>query len=105
MQSAHRGRWRLSSPSSRRRRGRRAPADPAASPRATWSSRPRAWASTRTGWTLALRTAGRGARNNKLAWRGFYSYNRLTDDWAEFALKNDKPFYFSRVRSYGLGEQ
>ncbi|KAK0656596.1 hypothetical protein B0T16DRAFT_425137 [Cercophora newfieldiana] len=53
---------------------------------------------------LALRSAGKGVgtRNNKLVWRGFYSYNRLTDDWAEFALKNDKPFFFSRVKSYGV---
>ena len=41
-------------------------------------------------------------KNNKLIWRGFYSYNRLTDDWAEFALKNDKPYFFSRVKSYGV---
>ncbi|RWA11443.1 hypothetical protein EKO27_g3663 [Xylaria grammica] len=53
---------------------------------------------------LSLRSAGRSARNNKLIWRGFWSYNRLTDDWAQFTLKNDKPFFFSRVRSYGLGE-
>lgn len=52
---------------------------------------------------LALRSAGKsGTKNNKLIWRGFYSYNRLTDDWAEFALKNDKPFFFSRVKSYGV---
>ncbi len=51
---------------------------------------------------LSLRTAGRSARNNKLVWRGFWSYNRLTDDWAQFTLKNDKPFFFSRVRSYGV---
>jgi F-box protein 9 len=53
---------------------------------------------------LSLRTAGKAARNNKLVRRGFYSYNRLTDDWGEFALKNEKPFFFSRVKSYGLGE-
>lgn len=55
---------------------------------------------------LTLRNAGTkgsGARNNKLAWKGFWSYNKLTDDWAEFSLKNDKPFFFSRVKSYGLG--
>ncbi|KAK5634815.1 hypothetical protein RRF57_010528 [Xylaria bambusicola] len=55
---------------------------------------------------LSLRSAGRSTRNNKLVWRGFWSYNRLTDDWAQFTLKNDKPFFFSRVRSYGVtGEQ
>jgi F-box protein 9 len=53
---------------------------------------------------LSLRSAGKGARNNKLVWRGFYSYNKLTDDWGEFLLKNDKPFFFSRVKSYGFGE-
>ena len=52
---------------------------------------------------MSLRSAGRGAKNNKLVWRGFYSYNKLTDDWAEFRLKNDKPFFFSRVKSYGMG--
>jgi F-box protein 9 len=52
---------------------------------------------------LSLRSAGKGAKNNKLVWRGFYSYNRLTDDWAEFGLKNDKAFFFSRVKSYGTG--
>lgn len=56
--------------------------------------------------SLAMRSAGRkeGTRNNKLAWRGFWSYNKLTDDWAEFGLKNDKPFFWSRVGSYGTGE-
>lgn len=29
-------------------------------------------------------------RNNKLKWKGFWSYNRLADDWGEFALKHDK---------------
>ncbi|KAF2803761.1 uncharacterized protein BDZ99DRAFT_502984 [Mytilinidion resinicola] len=50
-----------------------------------------------------LGSAGRAARNNKLAWKGYWSYNRLTDDWAEFGLKNDRPFHFSRVKSYGMG--
>ncbi|KAF5020919.1 hypothetical protein F66182_7071 [Fusarium sp. NRRL 66182] len=53
---------------------------------------------------LSLRSAGKGSRNNKLVWRGFYNYNKLTDDWGEFGLKNDKPFFFSRVKSYGCGE-
>jgi len=48
-------------------------------------------------------SAGRkdGTRNNKLTWKGFWSYNRLTDDWGEFGLKNDKAYYWSRVKSYG----
>ncbi|KAF2278389.1 uncharacterized protein EI97DRAFT_431616 [Westerdykella ornata] len=49
---------------------------------------------------LALGSAGRGARNNKLMWQGYWSYNRLTDDWAEFMRKNERPFYWSRVKSY-----
>ncbi len=54
---------------------------------------------------LALKSAGRagGTRNNKLNWKGFWSYNKLTDDWAEFGLRNDKAFFWSRVRSYGMG--
>ncbi|KAI1384059.1 uncharacterized protein F4822DRAFT_59634 [Hypoxylon trugodes] len=54
---------------------------------------------------LTFQNARKAARNNnKLGWKGFWSYNKLTDDWAEFALKNDKPFFFSRVKSYGVGE-
>ncbi|KAK8175081.1 hypothetical protein IWX90DRAFT_423242 [Phyllosticta citrichinensis] len=50
---------------------------------------------------LALGSAGKTApRNNKLSWLGYWSYNRLTDDWAEFGLKNDKPFYWSRVKRW-----
>ncbi|MCJ1406044.1 hypothetical protein MMC19_000109 [Ptychographa xylographoides] len=55
--------------------------------------------------SLALRSASSRAgatRNNKLVWRGFWSYNRLTDDWAEFGLRNDRPFFWSRVRSWGV---
>jgi F-box protein 9 len=51
---------------------------------------------------LAMGTAGKGARNNKLAWKGFYSFNPLTGDWAEFTMRNSKPYFFSRVRSYGV---
>ncbi|GAB7361389.1 hypothetical protein MBLNU230_g1442t1 [Neophaeotheca triangularis] len=53
---------------------------------------------------LRLGHAGKGTRNNKLSWKGFWSYNRLTDDWGEFGLKNDRAFYWSRVRSFGLGD-
>ncbi|KAM3566045.1 hypothetical protein ARSEF4850_001015 [Beauveria asiatica] len=55
---------------------------------------------------LQVRSAGKltASRNNKLVLYGFYSYNKLTEDWAEFVLKNNKPFFFSRVRSYGLGD-
>lgn len=56
--------------------------------------------------SLSVRSAGRasGTRNNKLAWKGFWSYNKLTDDWAEFGLRNDRAFFWSRVGSYGMGE-
>jgi F-box protein 9 len=53
---------------------------------------------------LALRTAGKSASNNKLTWRGFYSYNKSTEEWDEFTLKDIKPFFFSRVKSYGFSE-
>ncbi len=52
---------------------------------------------------LTLAHAGKAARNNKLAWKWFGSWNRLTDDWGEFGLKNDRAFYWSRVKSYGVG--
>ncbi|WEW58010.1 hypothetical protein PRK78_003477 [Emydomyces testavorans] len=42
------------------------------------------------------------AKNTKLIWKGYWSYNRLTDDWAEFGLRNDKAFVFRRVRGWGL---
>lgn len=42
-------------------------------------------------------------KNNKLVWVGFWSWNILTDDWAEFGLRNDRPFWWSRVGSYGMG--
>jgi F-box protein 9 len=51
---------------------------------------------------LALTHAGKGARNNKLAWKGFWSRHRITDDVGEFALRNDRAFYWSRVKSFGV---
>ena len=56
---------------------------------------------------LQLRKASknpRATRNNRLDWLGFWSYNTLTDDWAEFNLKNDRSFFWSRVKSFGNGE-
>ncbi|KAG9249266.1 hypothetical protein BJ878DRAFT_410896 [Calycina marina] len=53
---------------------------------------------------LSLRSAGKGAMNNKLVCGGFWSYNKLTDDWAEFSRRNEKPLFWSRVRSYGKRE-
>jgi F-box protein 9 len=103
MQHALRGRWKLSPPSS----------DPSTS---TNSEEPEGSLTIETlgidpekytyVLSLALKSAGRasGARSNKLAWRGFWSYNKLTDDWAEFGLRNDRAFFWSRVGSYGHGE-
>ncbi|KAF2419767.1 hypothetical protein EJ08DRAFT_598784 [Tothia fuscella] len=52
---------------------------------------------------MTLASAGRGAKNNKINWKGYWSWNRLTDDWAEFVMKNYQPFWWSRVKSWGLG--
>ncbi|EGP83469.1 uncharacterized protein MYCGRDRAFT_77140 [Zymoseptoria tritici IPO323] len=52
---------------------------------------------------LALAHAGKGARNNKLAWKGFWSWDKEREDFGRFELRNDKAFYWSRVKSYGLG--
>lgn len=46
-------------------------------------------------------TRARATRTNcRLNWKGYWLYNRETDDWGEFLLRNDKNFVFSRVRSY-----
>lgn len=52
---------------------------------------------------LKMTSAGKTVKNNKLAWNGFWNYNKLTDDWGEFTLRNDKAFFWSRVKSYGMG--
>lgn len=48
---------------------------------------------------FSLGSSGRkdGTRNNKLSWKGFWSYNRLTDDWGEFHLKHDRALYVIRL--------
>lgn len=53
---------------------------------------------------LSLRTAGKAGRNNRLVWRGFYSYNKTAEVWDELSLNEFKPFFFSRVKSYGFGD-
>lgn len=47
---------------------------------------------------FSLGSSGRkdGTRNNKLSWKGFWSYNRLTDDWGEFHLRHDRALYVDR---------
>lgn len=47
--------------------------------------------------TTAARQLVPATKLNKLAWRAFWCWNRLTDDLAEFSLRNDKPFFWSRV--------
>lgn len=42
------------------------------------------------------------SKNTKLVWKGFWSYNKLTDDWGEFGLRNDRAFVFRRVRGWGV---
>ncbi|KKK13435.1 F-box protein [Aspergillus rambellii] len=42
------------------------------------------------------------SRNTKMVWKGYWSYDKLTDDWAEFGLKNDRAFVFRRVRGWGM---
>lgn len=49
---------------------------------------------------LRFASAGRGARNNKLNWVGYWCHNKLTDDVGEFGLKNDRPYFWSRVKSW-----
>ena len=61
-------------------------------------------------YKMMLRLESAGARkagttrNNKMVWLGYWSYNKLSDDWAEFGLKNDRAFFWSRVKSYAAGE-
>lgn len=37
-------------------------------------------------------------KHNKLKWRNFWSVNKITQDEAEFSLKNDKAYYFVKSR-------
>ncbi|KAI5797865.1 hypothetical protein DFH27DRAFT_483527 [Peziza echinospora] len=50
---------------------------------------------------LALGSVGRRQRGNRLAWKGYWAWNRVSGDLAEFGLRNDKPFFWSRVASWG----
>lgn len=52
--------------------------------------------------TSAKSSPSNTSKNTKLMWKGFWSYNRLTDDWAEFGLRNDRAFVFRRVRGWGM---
>ncbi len=46
---------------------------------------------------------GQERGRSRLVWKDYWCYNKGTDDWTEFGLKNDKAFVFSRVKSYGMG--
>ncbi|KAK6361450.1 hypothetical protein TWF730_005178 [Orbilia blumenaviensis] len=53
--------------------------------------------------TLKMRPRGIGGRRgygDRLSWNSYTSFNVLTEDRGSYSLKNDKPFYFSRVKSY-----
>ncbi|CRG84577.1 hypothetical protein PISL3812_01843 [Talaromyces islandicus] len=50
----------------------------------------------------ATKSAPNTSKNTKLVWKGYWSYNELTDDWAELGLKNERAFVFRRVRGWGL---
>ncbi|RVD88675.1 uncharacterized protein DFL_002851 [Arthrobotrys flagrans] len=53
--------------------------------------------------TLKMRPKGIGGRRgygDRLSWNSYTSFNVLTEDRGSYSLKNDKPFYFSRVKSY-----
>lgn len=55
---------------------------------------------------LSLRTSSSVKNNNnnkKLIWRGYWSVNRLTHDLDEFGPRDARPFFWSRVGSYGAG--
>ncbi|KAF3318468.1 hypothetical protein TWF173_007875 [Orbilia oligospora] len=53
--------------------------------------------------TLKMRPRGIGGRRgygDRLSWNSYTSFNVLTEDKGAYSLKNDKPFYFSKVKSY-----
>ncbi|KAF5859589.1 F-box only protein 9 [Aspergillus alliaceus] len=47
-------------------------------------------------------TPSNASKNTKLIWKGYWSYEKLTDDWAEYGLRNDRAFVFRRVRGWGM---
>lgn len=42
------------------------------------------------------------SKNTRLAWKGYWSHNKITDDWGEFGLRNDRSFVFRRVKGWGM---
>jgi F-box protein 9 len=49
---------------------------------------------------LRFPSTGRIERNNRLNWVGYWCHNKLTDDVGEFGMKNYRPYYWSRVKSW-----
>lgn len=49
---------------------------------------------------LQVKSSSRG-KQNKLTWKGFYGVHPQTAEVTNFNLKNDKSYYYSRVKSYG----
>lgn len=54
-------------------------------------------------YRMELQLKGQEKGRARLMWKGFWNWNRLTDDWGQFGLRNDKPFMFSKVKTYGRG--
>lgn len=54
-------------------------------------------------YRMELQLKGQERGRSRLMWKGFWNWNRLTDDWGQFGLRNDKTFVFSRVKAYGMG--
>lgn len=52
---------------------------------------------------LSLRSTNRACKNNKLIWQYFRSFNRITNEIDQFCIKEEKAFFWSRVKSYGNG--
>ncbi|POS87061.1 hypothetical protein EPUL_002976, partial [Erysiphe pulchra] len=52
---------------------------------------------------LSLRSTNRACKNNKLIWQYFRSFNRITNEIDQFCIKEEKAFFWSRVKSYANG--
>ncbi|KAL4896880.1 hypothetical protein BDV59DRAFT_79797 [Aspergillus ambiguus] len=42
------------------------------------------------------------SKNTRLVWKGYWSYNKITDDWSDFSLRNERAFVFRRVRGWDM---
>ncbi|KHJ33264.1 putative f-box domain-containing protein [Erysiphe necator] len=52
---------------------------------------------------LSLRSSNKACKNNKLIWRDFRSINRITNEIDQFRIKEEKAFFWSRVKRYANG--